>query len=334
MKEARHIATGRIVLASEADYAEYNGIFECPHCKVPLRLRKEYTTRSGKTITAAFTHPQGETDMEKNCPYRIDMNFNNTESQIKFPESKEQCYKLLKKNFLKCLKNYSEVTLTGHYPANQSALECIRIFLDLNNKIIQQEQNSKYILQLPELQKETIEKRFQNKVRADLDSYKRRPEVYKKALADLEYDLNIATRKSNSLIWGLEFLIHEADKVFVEKTLDFIFGKYVANKKLKGIIGYERKSEIFYNGKIFYNRKIERIARILGFELSIIKRANLLLSDNKLIDQFFIEMYKKEFSGSNGVIFNEITKIHNAVFKHIINYLVYFPWESLSNYKR
>ncbi|WP_335123584.1 hypothetical protein [Nostoc sp.] len=89
-------------------------------------------------------------------------------------------------------------------------------------------------------------------------------------------------------------------------------------------IEYEGKSEIFDTSEI---------VRILGFELSIIKQANELLSTDKLINEFFIEMYKKELSDTNGVIFNEITKIHNAVFEYIINYLVDFPWECLSNYK-
>lgn len=40
MKEARHIATGRIVQASEVDYPDYYGIFQCPHCKVVVHLRK------------------------------------------------------------------------------------------------------------------------------------------------------------------------------------------------------------------------------------------------------------------------------------------------------
>ncbi|QMS86288.1 hypothetical protein HUN01_01325 (plasmid) [Nostoc edaphicum CCNP1411] len=320
MKEARHIATGRIVLASEADYAEYNGIFQCPHCKVPLRLKKEYTTRLGKTITAAFTHPPSETDMEKKCPKRIDIDFNNIESQITFPESKEQCYKLLKENFLNCLNNYSKVTLTEQYSTDESALECIRILLKLNNKIIPKKQNRKYIDELPELQPEKIKKRFKHTVYEYSKSHKPK-------LSAVESNLNFTMQKYNSLVWGIEFLIYEADEYFLQKTLDFIFGKYVANKKIKGI---EYKSEMFYNGEVLYNGEI---ARILGFELSIIKQAHLLLSDNKSIDEFFREMYKKEFSGSNGVIFNEITKIHNAVFKHIINYLVYFPWESLSNYK-
>ncbi|MCC5649904.1 hypothetical protein LC609_08640 [Nostoc sp. XA013] len=150
MKEARHIATGRIVQASEVDYLEYYGIFQCPHCKVALRLRKEYTRSDGTTITAAFIHPLGETEFEKRCPYRISMDFGNTKSLINFPQSREQCFKILKKNFLKCLKNHSKLSITEYYLTNKLALESIRIFIDLSNKIIAAPQNGLYILKLTE----------------------------------------------------------------------------------------------------------------------------------------------------------------------------------------
>ncbi|MHC5732807.1 MAG: hypothetical protein ACYTXY_53965, partial [Nostoc sp.] len=93
-------------------------------------LRKEYARSDGTTITAAFIHPPGETELEKKCPYRINMNFGYTKLQINFPQSREQCFKLLKKNFLKCLKNYSKVSITEHYSTNESALESIRIFIN------------------------------------------------------------------------------------------------------------------------------------------------------------------------------------------------------------
>ncbi|MBC5795845.1 MAG: hypothetical protein ACKO9I_17335 [Sphaerospermopsis kisseleviana] len=51
MKEAQHIATGRMVKASEVDYPEYYGNFQCPNCQMPLYLRK-YTDAKGTTIAA------------------------------------------------------------------------------------------------------------------------------------------------------------------------------------------------------------------------------------------------------------------------------------------
>jgi competence CoiA-like predicted nuclease len=59
MKEARHIATGKIVHADDADYKGFYGIYECPSCKAELFLKKEYN-RSGKPISSAFIHfPHG-----------------------------------------------------------------------------------------------------------------------------------------------------------------------------------------------------------------------------------------------------------------------------------
>ena len=313
MKEARHIATGRIVQASEVDYRDYYGIFQCPDCKVVVHLRKEYTRSDGTTITAAFIHPPGETELEKKCPYRINMNFGHPKSQINFPQSREQCFKLLKKNFLKCLNNYSKVSITEHYSRNESALESIRIFINLSNKIIATSRNDRYILELRDSQR--IKKLFQNKIYEEINSFE--PEsIHRKILASSL--MNSATQKSNSLIWGLEFLSREASDDFIEKTLDYIFGKYIGNQEIKDI-EYKENNVFFYS----------KIEKVLGFELSIVKQADEILSNDKLIDNFFVQMYKKEFSDKNADIFNETKKIHNAVFEYIINYLVDFPWECL-----
>ncbi|MDZ7954721.1 hypothetical protein [Nostoc sp. DedQUE09] len=324
MKEARHIATGRIVQASEVDYPEYHGIFQCPHCKVALRLRKEYTRSDGTRITAAFIHPPGETELEKKCPYRININFGKANSQINFPHSREQCFKILKRNFLKCLKNHSKVSITEYYSTNKLALESIRIFIDLNKKIIAAPQNGRYILELTESR--SIEKFLQNKIyaKAKINSYEPESIHRKILLASLESELDLATQKSNSLIWGLEFLIYEASDDFIQETLDYIFGKYVDNKEIKGI---ELKYEI--NNLSIGNLSFGEIEKILGFQLSIVKQADKILSNDKLINTFFAQMYKNEYSDSNAVIFNEIQKIHNVVFQYIINYLVNFPWEYL-----
>ncbi|MEH2290832.1 hypothetical protein [Nostoc sp.] len=312
MKEARHITTGRIVQASEVDYADYYGIFQCPDCKVVVHLRKEYTRSDGTTITAAFIHPRGETELEKKCPYRINMNFGHTKSQINFPQSREQCFNILKKIFLKCLSNYSKISITQHYSTNESALESIRIFINLTNKRIATDRNDRYILELRDSQR--IKKLFQDKIYEKINSFE--PSIHRKILADSL--MNSATQKSNSLIWGLEFLSREASDDFIEKTLDYIFGKYIGNQEIKGI-EYKEKNVCFYS----------KIEKVLGFELSIVKQADKILSNDKLIDNFFIQMYKKEFSDENADIFNETKKIHNAVFKYIINYLVDFPWECL-----
>ncbi|MBE9051755.1 hypothetical protein IQ243_15245 [Nostocales cyanobacterium LEGE 11386] len=233
MKEARHIATGRIVSASEADYPEYYGIFQCPHCKVGLRLRKEYTRSDGTIVTAAFIHPPGETELEKQCPYRINWNFSATKSKISYPNSREQCFKLLKKNFLKYLKYYSEVSLTEYYSTNTTALEAIDIFMSLNQKIIAALQNGKYILELANSRK--IEQLYKDKIYKEINSYSENSIHRKIAILSIESELSFIKQKSNSLIWGLEFLVNEASEDFIKQTLDYIFGKYIYKRKIKSI---------------------------------------------------------------------------------------------------
>ena len=325
MKEARHIATGRIRSASEVDYSGYHGIFQCPHCKVALRLRKEYITPNGTTRTAAFIHPPGETELEKKCPYRINMNFSATKPQIGFPNSREQCFKLLKKNFLKCLKNYSKVGIIESYSKDQEALESIGIFMDLNHKIISARQNGRYILELQESQK--IQNLLRDKEYQRINSYSE---------DSIQSRLNFVKKESNSLIWGLEFIINEANEDFMQKALDYIFGKYIETYKINFI---EFENNFFE--QMFPKHKIDmgvgslsfgRIKKVFGFELSIIKQANEVLSNDKLINNFFEQMYTKQSpqsSDSNAVLFNEITKIHNQVFDYIIDYLVNFPWHCL-----
>ncbi|WP_335040850.1 hypothetical protein [Nostoc sp.] len=215
---------------------------------------------------------------------------------------------------MKCLKNYSKVSITEHYSTNKSALESIRIFINLSNKIIATGRNDRYILELTLSQR--IEKLLQDKIYEKINSFE--PESIHRKTYPLKSELDFATQKSNSLIWLLEFLSREASDDFIEKTLDYIFGKYVDNQEIKGI-EYKESNVFFYS----------EIEKVLGFELSIIKQADQILSNDKLIDNFFVQMYKKEFSGSNADIFNETKKIHNAVFEYIINYLVDFPWECL-----
>ncbi|RCJ40994.1 hypothetical protein A6770_36660 [Nostoc minutum NIES-26] len=71
MKKARLIKSGEFVQASEAKYDDHQGIYQCPHCKSALHLRKEYTRSDGIIVSAAFIHPSHVTEEQKNCPLRI-----------------------------------------------------------------------------------------------------------------------------------------------------------------------------------------------------------------------------------------------------------------------
>jgi hypothetical protein len=117
MKKAYHIATGRIVSASEVDYPEYYGIFQCPDCKVAVKLTKN-RIGNGKI----FRHPEAETELQRQCPSRVNFDCNTTNSKPIFSESKRQCSKVLKKKLISKLKNHSKVSLTKYSSRNTLSL--------------------------------------------------------------------------------------------------------------------------------------------------------------------------------------------------------------------
>ena len=144
MKEACHIATGRIVRASEVDYSAYHGIFQCPHCKVALQLTKEHI-RNEKIIPAAFRHPEAETELQRKCPYRVNIDFNTTNSKPIFSESKGQCFKVLKKKLISKLKKHSKISLIKYSSRNTLSLECVNLFISISCKLISSPYNGQFI---------------------------------------------------------------------------------------------------------------------------------------------------------------------------------------------
>jgi hypothetical protein len=92
---------------------------------------------------------------------------------------------------------------------------------------------------------------------------------------------------------------------FRTETLDYIFGKYVDNEEIKLLIRNENK----------------------GFFTTL----DQFLSDGQLIKTFFEQKYKGDFFGENADIFQEIEKIHNLIFRLIIDYLLDFPWHWLKD---
>ncbi len=106
MKEALHVASGKRILATEAEYEMYFGIFLCPDCKKSLHLRKSFT-RNGKVTNASFIHPARDSSDEK-CRYRVDWGVDEDEISNDGIDihSKGQIFAALKQHFLSCFNNY------------------------------------------------------------------------------------------------------------------------------------------------------------------------------------------------------------------------------------
>ncbi|MBD2384156.1 hypothetical protein [Cylindrospermum sp. FACHB-282] len=318
MKEARHIKTGKIVRASEADYENFYGIYQCPYCKSVLRLTKPHT-RDGKTINAAFVHLEFETEEQRNCPERISIDFGDQKSVKNSPESKGQFHRKLKKNFLKCLKRKSKDGLIEYYKyhkiSSEETLKYIDLLINLSSKIVGVPQNGRYILDLEysgRIQKIFTDKahnKYSNKINlSPSDS------IYRSLfIICTNLDIKSAPEKSNSLIWGIEFLINEADDDFRKKALNYIFGKYV------------------FNGEIEKTIKIDVAGQVLGIQHSLLLQVEKVLSDKKLTNSFFSYMYSKEDLNSNTVLFEEVKLFHKEIFNFIENYLVDFDWNCLLN---
>jgi hypothetical protein len=397
MKEAQHIATGRMVKASEVDYPEYYGNFHCPNCKMPLYLRK-YTDAKGTTIAATFYHPKAETELQRNCPERVEIGFNTNNSKPVLIESRNQCFKVLKRKFISNLKQHNKVKLTKYSSKNGLSLECANLLISVSRKIISSPYNGKFIEQQESKISEAIDEQ-KIKLDEEIDSYHREwQDLYRqkieflfknqekikqnvkaqieeenlgnrdtsfledvftsdKELSKLDEFVRFFLRTRSSIMpkyyekynipwrktynnyhcemlgivmrlscrdiveypyldleikrkavkWLLEFLCCDAKDMdkFRTETLDYIFGKYVDNEEIKLLIRNENK----------------------GFFTTL----DQFLSDGQLIKTFFEQKYKGDFFGENADIFQEIEKIHNLIFRLIIDYLLDFPWHWLKD---
>ncbi|MBE9199285.1 MULTISPECIES: hypothetical protein [unclassified Nodularia (in: cyanobacteria)] len=112
MHKARHIRTGRIVLASTMESGDYFGIFQCPYCKTDLILTQEYKTKYGKIVSAFFKHREAENDFQKKCPLRVENNSDKSNKEKKSNKSKEQNLERLKQEVILSLKNRNDTRIT------------------------------------------------------------------------------------------------------------------------------------------------------------------------------------------------------------------------------
>lgn len=320
MKKARHVATGKTVLASDVDYEEYYGIFECPECKAALRLRKEYTRSDGVVIGAAFVHPADGTEAQKNCPARVSMNLSEVDSipALNITNSRGQFHKLLRKHFLKNLKNYSKDGILEYYSRYHSGsdklLKDIDTFIKISNVILKSPQNGRYLLK----QKLNIEKKlkkFFDLKYPEAKIYLKYPEG-KNYLKYLEYQSIEKTIEilTNKVFWGIEYLIYEANDEFRKNALNYIFGGYVFHQVRQEI-------EVI--------KKIDGQTRFLGFSGSTLNKVIKVISDKELTKEFFTQMYRDDFQDTNKAVFEKVKKFHNRLFKLIINYLINFNGGSL-----
>ncbi|MCC5649903.1 hypothetical protein LC609_08635 [Nostoc sp. XA013] len=144
---------------------------------------------------------------------------------------------------------------------------------------------------------------MQDKISKKINSYDPKLIQKKIEVTFLENELDLVKQKSSSVIWGLEFIIHEASDDFIQETLDYIFGNYIETHKVK-FIELEHEINNLGIGYGLSNLSFGKIKKILDFELNIIKQADKILSNDKIMNNFFAQMYKNQFSDGNAVIFN------------------------------
>lgn len=300
MKKARHVASGKLVYASEVDYEEYYGIFECPHCKAALKLRKKYI-RAGVIISAAFIHPAHGTDAQKNCPLRVSLDFSEASSHSAsgLSDSRGQFYKILKGKLIKYLKLHSTDGIWEYYNNYHVSPEITRkdinILLRLSNALLKLPQNSLYILRQKENIKNLLEPR-----------YNKYEEIEKKIYIN---------RDLNKIIWVIEFLVHEADNKFRKKALNYILGKYI----------FEEDIRVF--DRVF--ETIEKPLLFLGFKKNTFGTIAKVVSDQELAKNFYTQLYKGDSSDSYSTDFEKVKTFHNFLFDYIIKYLIDFNFSCL-----
>lgn len=223
MKEARHVASGKIVKASQTNYEDFYGIFECPECKASLSLRTGYTRNDGIYIEPTFVHPYAKNKEEKNCSLRNDLAFGDKELIVSANLSRAQFRKLLRENLLYLLKEYSNWSSYEYCnkfisqeknPLSVSKIQEIRkFFIELCSDVIK---NSKklFLLKQPKktLRNKIIQK-YQNKDQLNLDKIE---------------------EHINKVHWMIDFLINESNntlgKLYIwdsirEASVDYILGR-------------------------------------------------------------------------------------------------------------
>jgi len=294
MKEARHVATGRIVRASNAVYSDYMGIFECPTCKAALTLRQEYQRASGATIGAAFIHPSGGTEYQRNCPQRIQLTISKESNIDTMPSSKQQFGELLRKNFIQCLKqNCRDGALqyyTRYHSSSTIEVKRLKAFFLLSNKWIKLPQNGKYV---PVDQAALIKER----------------------ISDLEGgDKEVVRARCNKIVWGLEFIVNEKRDSFRKEVLNYIFGHYVFSRGVSLV-------------RMDDNKQI----KVLGLSSKTLHASLRVIDKQDLLMDFFFQLYNNngEFDGSNKEDLRRASVFHDRVFRHLIDYLIDFQWKGL-----
>lgn len=67
----------------------------------------------------------------------------------------------------------------------------------------------------------------------------------------------------------------------------------------------------------------------LNFKMTTLKSVNRVVTDKEQTKNFFIQMYKGEFSESDYNEFKKVKNFHNRIFGYIIGYLIDFNWNCL-----
>jgi len=215
MKTARHVATGRIVNASQVEYGDYFGIFECPQCNAALTLCRKYNRSDGIAIGATFKHPANGSEEQEACSLRVDLNFNDSSSNS-LPNNlspRGQFYRLLQENLLDNLHTHSRVDVLQyyrHYGGSWNELKSVSPFVSLSNSVLKLSQNGGYLLD------------------------------YRKII-----EIDLEREYANRVIWCIQFLINEANDHFRKRAIEFILGKYALQSSLEIISSGKKVSKIF-----------------------------------------------------------------------------------------
>ncbi|MBC5795885.1 hypothetical protein H5968_12180 [Sphaerospermopsis sp. LEGE 00249] len=361
MYKARYISTGTHVFASEMKPIDYNGIFQCPHCKTDLILVKEHK-RYGKIVSAFFKHREAENDFQEKCPFRVKTNPNKKNQKIKNTESKEQNLKLLKQNLILRLKKYNDARLTDFCKYNTVLIKYVNSFMDLSYKLITAASingkplNASFIY----IKSEEIKKYCQFRIKElteEINLYKRQlkhlfnsdPQL-ETAVSIYDYGLRMYNkkkitkkppfdpllefcRKKQQTIDKLEYgeygvQVFKAYQHSVGWLLDFLSVQTdidFIKEFLDYILGsYVNKHEIQVN---------DICAKVFGFHLSFIKELNQLnqiFSEHKAIKTFFEQKHQQKFSGEHQILFIICSVIHKRMFEHIINYFLPEGWDKKS----
>ena len=336
MDKARYIGSGSYVFASKMKSRDYDGIFQCPHCKTDLILVEEHK-RYGKIVSAFFKHREAENDFQKRCRFRVKTNPNKKDQKIKSKESKEQNLKRLKQNLILSLKERNDIRITDYCQNNTVLFKYIDLFMDLSYKLITATSidgkplNGGFILK----KSDEIKKYYQS----EIDTLTQKINLYNRQIKNLfnsnpQLEDELRNYKSRLFVYNLSinhnhfkmekppFNALLEDCIKKEKIIEQLEDKIEFFKVRQNSVGWlldflsVQTDCIFIKDFLDYilgeyfckqNFQVNDICtKVFGFHISFTKelnQINQLFSDIKIINTFFEQKHKQKFSGEYNLFF-------------------------------